>query len=54
MKDLEDLLPNQSLIPPTPPSEPGEYIFEKLIILCTYSMLYAELKCLHEKYSFNL
>uniref|UniRef100_A0A3Q3X1E2 Transmembrane channel-like protein n=1 Tax=Mola mola TaxID=94237 RepID=A0A3Q3X1E2_MOLML len=24
MKDLEDLLPNRSLIPPTPPSEPGE------------------------------
>lgn len=31
MKDLEDLLPNRSLVPPAPPPEPGQYSPEQLL-----------------------
>lgn len=37
MKDLEDLLPNKSLIPPAPPPEPGQSI--QMVVLCRLTML---------------
>lgn len=38
MKDLEDLLPNRSLIPPAPPPEPGQLAPEQLTVLCKYAV----------------
>lgn len=36
MKDLEDLLPNQSLTPPAPPPEPGQCAVgqKQYLIIC--------------------